>query len=540
MTGIPDMDPAQAIELAALGRQKPMNDVIDLGSSNVQQLYKGKTIFVTGGFGFIGKQLIEKLFRACDIKKLYILARSKKGKSIQERLDHMLTNPVYDVLRTKKPNFADKITPIEGNVEELKLGLNEEDRAMIAKEVDIIFHVAATVNFDEPLRRATLTNVRGTREILQLAKTCDHLIKYVHISTAFTHATEEHISQDVEEKFYPVPVSPGAMITMVEEVDEKRLNAITAELIKGWPNTYTFTKAIAEELVNRTAGDLPACIVRPPIVLPSYYEPQPGWLDFSTLAGPSGIYLVIGLGIIKAICVDGCVRLAMTPIDYVNNAIIASVWDSTERRKKTGATDIPIYTMAKKEKFFKWDYLGVIMRSKCERIYSPKVVWYAESLQIKSRKIYTLVAFFLHYIPAYIIDFVCTIIGKRPQQISSFVDVYKKIDKLGGVYDYFLSNDWDFRDDNVEAMLSRLSPADKAIFNCDLNTLDLAEYIQVWAIGLRKYILKDGLKNSHIGGRNQKYFFYAFLIFNAVYFYCLYWITSFVFSIVWYIFNILF
>lgn len=39
-------------------------------------------------------------------------------------------------------------------------------------QVNIIFHVAATVRFDEPIKVATLINVRGTREALQLAKQC--------------------------------------------------------------------------------------------------------------------------------------------------------------------------------------------------------------------------------------------------------------------------------------------------------------------------------------------------------------------------------
>ncbi|CAB3252531.1 unnamed protein product, partial [Arctia plantaginis] len=87
------MDPAQEIELSALARQKPMNDVIDIGDSPVQLFYEGATVFVTGGSGFIGKQLIEKLFRSCAIDKLYLLIRPKKSMTIQERLNQMLQNP---------------------------------------------------------------------------------------------------------------------------------------------------------------------------------------------------------------------------------------------------------------------------------------------------------------------------------------------------------------------------------------------------------------------------------------------------------------
>ena len=34
----------------------------------------------------------------------------------------------------------------------------------------------------------------------------------------------------------------------------------------GWPNTYTFTKSLAESIIDARAGSLPIAIVRPSIV----------------------------------------------------------------------------------------------------------------------------------------------------------------------------------------------------------------------------------------------------------------------------------
>lgn len=42
-------------------------------------------------------------------------------------------------------------------------------------QVNIIFHGAATINFEETIKIAALTNIRGTREILNLAKSCKQL-----------------------------------------------------------------------------------------------------------------------------------------------------------------------------------------------------------------------------------------------------------------------------------------------------------------------------------------------------------------------------
>ena len=52
------------------------------------------------------------------------------------------------------------------------------------------------------------------------------------------------------------------------------------------PNTYTYTKALAEQLLERECGDIPLAIVRPSIVTAALKEPLPGWID--NLNGPTG------------------------------------------------------------------------------------------------------------------------------------------------------------------------------------------------------------------------------------------------------------
>lgn len=61
----------------------------------IPEFYKGKNVFITGGTGFMGKVFIEKLLRSCpDLGNIYILMRSKKGKTIHERLKQLTDDPV--------------------------------------------------------------------------------------------------------------------------------------------------------------------------------------------------------------------------------------------------------------------------------------------------------------------------------------------------------------------------------------------------------------------------------------------------------------
>lgn len=62
-----------------------------------------------------------------------------------------------------------------GDCLEPNLGLSELDKEILYNEVNFIFHIAATVRFDEKIRPATYINVRATQDILLMAKQCKNL-----------------------------------------------------------------------------------------------------------------------------------------------------------------------------------------------------------------------------------------------------------------------------------------------------------------------------------------------------------------------------
>lgn len=64
---------------------------------------------------------------------------------------------------------------IGGDVTELELGMSAEDRKLVADNVSIIYHCAATIRFDEALKKAVMLNTRGTKLMLDLAKECKKL-----------------------------------------------------------------------------------------------------------------------------------------------------------------------------------------------------------------------------------------------------------------------------------------------------------------------------------------------------------------------------
>ena len=135
----------------------------------IKEYFDGSSIFVTGSTGFLGKVLIEKLLRSCDgIRKIYILLRPKRGINSEQRFEEFLKNKIFDKIREKTPEVMDKLACIPGDINEPNIGLNENGLKILHDKIDIVFHVAATVRFNEALRNAANLNTFGTQRVMEL------------------------------------------------------------------------------------------------------------------------------------------------------------------------------------------------------------------------------------------------------------------------------------------------------------------------------------------------------------------------------------
>lgn len=218
----------------------------------VHQLLNIKTVFL--------------LYR-CQVRRIYILMRLKKQNTIAERLQETFTTAIFDRLAVIDPNYLDRIHVISGNVDNLGLGISDADVVVLHENVEIALHVAANVRFECPLEEIGLVNVRGTREMLKLAEGFKKLISFIYMSTAYCHSHKDNMCS--KEKFYDTPWDPDEMIRVCEYFENSdrtdTLSFLTQKVIDPWPNTYSFSKAVTEELIRRAAKYLPIAVVRPSI-----------------------------------------------------------------------------------------------------------------------------------------------------------------------------------------------------------------------------------------------------------------------------------
>ncbi|XP_033318437.1 putative fatty acyl-CoA reductase CG5065 [Bombus bifarius] len=122
------------------------------------------------------------------IATIFILIRPKINETIEQRFKKLIDDPfrkyilIYDDIKAKHPSVLSKVYPVKGDVSLPDLGLSREDRNLLLEKVNIVFHVAATVRFNEPLHVAINVNTKGTTRVIELWNELMHPISFVHVS----------------------------------------------------------------------------------------------------------------------------------------------------------------------------------------------------------------------------------------------------------------------------------------------------------------------------------------------------------------------
>ncbi|XP_043486959.1 fatty acyl-CoA reductase wat-like [Polistes fuscatus] len=446
---------------------------------SIEEFYNGQNIFITGGTGFMGKLLIEKLLRSCPgIKCIYILIRPKKGKEILQRGNELFEDTVFSKLKEEQPKFKDKIVCIQGDCALPNLGITPLDKDILMKEISIIFHLAATIRFNENIKSATHTNVRGVKDMISLSKEMPNLKSFVHVSTVYSQCNHNVI----EEKFYDPPMDDDDLVNLgILKKCMKRL--FEFRLIESWPNTYTFTKSVAENIIKKQAGLIPIGIFRPGIVISTYREPIPGWVD--NLNGPMGIFAGAAKGLIRSHHCDESVKVCIVPGDLSTNALIVSAWDiACNRRSKD---DIPIYNNVCNENPITYQEMKIMTFKYGQLTPIKDAIWYYSFEPTKYRLLHLFYVYLLHLLPALIIDIGMLCLGRKPRLLRIYGTINKMLDALS----YFSLMEWKFTNDRLIEMTRKLSTEDQELFYCDMKDVVWDTYFKTFLLGIRLYVLKD-------------------------------------------------
>ena len=261
-----------------------------------------------------------------------------------------------------------RITTIAGDVGTDGLGLNDADRATFAT-ADIVIHSAATVSFDSPLTSAIEINLLGPTRIAQLCHELGITPHLVAVSTCYVagnrrgSAPEQLVSEgpfdigldwraevaasrrlksDSEaasrtpeqlaefRKQARAELGAAGAPALAAKTEQLRSRWVKDQLIQagrsraasvGWPDAYAFTKALGEQALFESKGDVPVSIVRPSIIESAWAEPRPGWIRGFRMAEP--VIISYARGLLREFPGVPEGTIDVIPVDMVVAAIIA-------------------------------------------------------------------------------------------------------------------------------------------------------------------------------------------------------------------------
>lgn len=299
-------------------------------------------------------------------------------------LTEILPSPVFDPLRGMHPGdsflsfVSSKVTAVPGDIQAKELGLPEVLLQAMEGNVDAVVNVAGLVDFNPPLDEALNANAFGINNLVSFARRVGD-IPIFHTSTCYVAGTRNGVIPEQDPRDFPFPRadeldrshwSPQREIDeCVDMVNAARhrcedafrqsafLDEAKQELLKageptrgpaleeklaqvkrrfvrrqlsgagveraafwGWPNTYTYTKSIGEQVL--LASGAKATIFRPAVVESSIEFPFPGWNEGINTSTP--LIFMIMKGHIQVPTTENA-TLDIIPVDMVCSGMLAAL-----------------------------------------------------------------------------------------------------------------------------------------------------------------------------------------------------------------------
>src|SRR6267142_3989683 len=336
----------------------------------------------TGFLGKVTLSMLLHRFPGVGRVYVTVRARSQE-ESETRFWNSVITAPPFNPVRERYGDafegfIRDKVTVLGGDIGETNLGYSEEEAQQLADDVDIVINTAGNVTFNPTLESALRTNVVGTQNVIAFTKRMKRPA-LVHVSTCFVAGNrsgavfesdpvlgyfprkdellgvEFSVEQEIRDcaklaERVREEARDAMMVARFREQARKRLNeegrdsddpdalglAVARERKVwtrtrltdlgveraawwGWPNIYTYTQALGEQLVAAETS-MVRSIVRPSIVESALSYPFPGWNEGFTTTAPIIFLALKGQTQIPS---NEKLILDITPVDQIASVMLA-------------------------------------------------------------------------------------------------------------------------------------------------------------------------------------------------------------------------
>jgi nucleoside-diphosphate-sugar epimerase len=132
-------------------------------------------VLLTGGTGFVGKEILWQAAHDDDITEVVVVVRPKRikdrktGELLQTLDPAERGEKLLDQLWLEAPGQRAKFRFVDGDVEKPNLGIGEEELEVLKATLTHVIHCAASVAFDDPYEKSFRANVSGTLNALRFS-----------------------------------------------------------------------------------------------------------------------------------------------------------------------------------------------------------------------------------------------------------------------------------------------------------------------------------------------------------------------------------
>ena len=510
---------------------------------SVRRSLAGRHILLIGVTGFIGKVwLVNALRELPEIGRIHLLIRRQKSNSALRRFEKIVEeSPLFDPLHQEHGEglarfLAERVEVVEGDVSKPGLGLDETTRSRLVQKLDVVINSSGLTDFNPDLRDALAVNVEATIHLLDFLRTCDHAAM-LHLSTCYVAGyVDGRVREELTPNYTPKRLpdfeaererlaldelvkemdrraqSPEIIAELKKEIAERRSAELSGEALEnqlrkarirwvrsalieagmrraqqfGWPNTYTFTKSLAESLIATRGGDLPVAVVRPSIVETSTHSPFSGWNEgINTSASLSyllGTYF-------RQLPSNERKRLDIVPVDLVSRGMTLIAAALIERRHDR------IYQLASSEQnpcdMRRSIELTGLAHRKHYRAQEGLEQWLRlrfDTIAVSKRRYQRISA------PGQkaIVRSIRLLVSPIPFMEQKLVKRERALDRVTRLIElyepFILQNEQVFEAGNVELLSAALVPEEREQFGYDARAIDWWEYwINIHIPALRKW-----------------------------------------------------
>ena len=512
---------------------------------SVRRALSGKHIMLIGVTGFIGKVwLVNMLMDLPAVGRIYLLIRRQKSNPAQRRFEKLVEDsPVFDPLFSRYGAslarfLADRVEVVEGDASKPDFGLAPEVSDGLRKKLDLVVNSSGLTDFNPDLRDALLTNVDAAVNVVNFVRNSDHA-GLLHLSTCYVAgARDGRVTEKLRMNYTPAGIPNfdaerewQSLRETIREAEEKAETAEIGEELRrqalhkehaakdlhgaalenqvrknrvrwlrnhlteagtkralelGWPNTYTFTKGLAESLITKYGEGLPIAIVRPAIVETSVQKPFLGWNEgINTSASLSyllGTYF-------RQLPTNERKRLDVIPVDSVCRGMTLIASAIVERRNDavyqlaTSVTNpcdmrrsIELTSLAHRKHYRAQEGLEYWLRLRFDAIPVSKERYRRMSAPAQKA----------------VIKSIQRAMSAFPLKKAPFAKAERNLERVEKLIELFepfiLRNEHDFVAENIERLAHALMPEERGTFGYDTRSIDWWEYwINIHIPALRRW-----------------------------------------------------